>query len=154
MRDRYMQFNHLRFVRSQRLLDGRLEPWPQTQFGDEHIAHHLFDMAIAICERLNAGAERLDETGLVALAVQAKGERLLTGFDDFVRAHHNDAGYQLDGNALLEQVDDKDARGQELNAAQEICNLSAGLRDYRKSGKLTEIIVAYRSLAFVDDSCT
>lgn len=105
-RDWDVQLDDLRFVGAQRLLDGGLESRPQVKIGDKQIAHHFFDVAVAVCERFDAVAERLDETGFVALPVETQRERLLAGFDDFVGAKNDDTGHQFDGDAALEEVDD------------------------------------------------
>lgn len=103
---------------AQALLDCGLEARPKVQIGDEQIAHDLLDVAIAVGERFDAVAERLDETRFVTLPIQTEGKRFLAGLDDFVGTENNDAGDQFDWNATLEQVDDQNAGGQELDATQ------------------------------------
>lgn len=117
---RYVQLDHLRFVRFQRFLYDRMESRPYEQIFDEKAAHHFFDVAIAVRKRFGTVAERFDETGFVRLTVQSQRKCLLARFDNLMGSHHNDARYQFDGNAFFQQIDDENACGHELNAAHKV----------------------------------
>lgn len=121
-----MQLNRLRLPRMQCSTDCGMKAGPYVQLFHEQIAHSALDVTITDGELLGAVREGLDEASLVPLPEQTQCERLLAALDDVVRTQHKYACDQFDGNALLEQINHKDASRNELQTALQIDTFAEG----------------------------